>query len=69
MPETYKAKCLYLRSKRCPMPNQWYIDSRLGINSIRPVINRMAEIAGLPKGNYRNQSGRSGTCTRMFANK
>ena len=69
MPRTYQAKCLYLRSKRRPMPNQWYIDSPLGINSIKPIINRMAETAGLPKGNYRNQSGRSSTCTRMFANK
>ena len=48
MPKTMKASCLYLR----PLPNQWYIDSPLGINSIRPVINRLAEMAGLPKGNY-----------------
>ena len=26
-------------------------------------------MAGLPKGKYRNQSGRSSTCTCMFANK
>ena len=66
---TRKASCLDLRSKCRVMPGQWYIDSPLGINSIQPVINRLAEVAGLPKGNYRNQSGRSTTCTRMFANK
>ena len=51
------------------MPNQWYIYSSLGIDSICPVINCLAEVAGLPKGNYRNQSGRSSTCTHMFANR
>ena len=67
LPKMLKAKCLYLRSKRHPMPNQWYIDNSLGINSTRLVINQLAEIAGLPKGNYRNQSGWSSTC--MFADK
>ena len=42
MPKTTKARCLYRRSKQRPLPNQWYIDSPLGINSIRPVINRLA---------------------------
>ena len=46
---TNKATCLYLRSERKPLPNQWYIDSPLGINAIRPIINELCELAGLPK--------------------
>ena len=66
MPDTNKARCLYLRSKRRPTPKQWYIDSPLGINAIRQIINELCEEAGLPKANYRNQSGRATSCTRML---
>ena len=60
-------KCLYLRSKRKPSPKQWYINSPLGINAIRPIINDLCKEAGLPKANYRNQSGRTSSGTGMFA--
>ena len=62
-----KAKCLYLRSKRKPSLKQWYIDSPLRINAIRPMINDLCEEAGLPKASYRNQSRRAFSCIRMFA--
>ena len=52
IPQTTKAKCLYLRAKHRPTPKQWYINSQLGINSIRPVINEMCELIGLPKANW-----------------
>ena len=66
LPKTLKATCLYLRSKHWVLPNQLYIDSNLGINSIYPIFNRLAEVAGLPKGHYKNHSGRASSCTCVF---
>ena len=57
LPATTKKKELYLHARARPRPNVWYEDRCLGINALRPMYNRLCELAGLKKGNYRNQSG------------
>ena len=49
------------------MPNCWYEDRALGINSIiRPIINCLCTLAGFTERKFMNGSLLSGSCTCMF---
>ena len=41
LPVNGKSKSLYLYGRHKPLPSVWYKDRPMGINSIRPVINRL----------------------------
>ncbi len=64
--QTNSALYKYSASKRQMSPCQWYSDKPVGINSIKKVVKRLAESAGL-SGKFSNHSLRATCATRMFA--
>lgn len=64
--QTNAALYKYSASKRQLSPCQWYSDKPIGINSIKKVIKKLTEAAGLT-GKFSNHSLRVTCATRMFA--
>ncbi len=68
LPQNSKHSALYKYSaSKCQIsPNQWFADKPVGINSIKKVIKKLTESAGLTR-KYSNHSLQATCATRMFA--
>ena len=59
LPKTMKYPDLYMYGKKTPLPNQWFDDRCLGINTVRATVKRLCSLAGFEKGTDQKIVGNS----------